>query len=159
ELGPSTVTEMARKFGITTPIPPYPSIAIGAADVYPIEMIAAYSAFATLGTRATATGIVRVENSRGDVLWEPTPVRAPVMSPEESWLMVSMMKDVIQRGTAAGSVGSQFHLPGGRQTGKTHDGTDVWYIGYPSDLVAGVWMGLDKPRKIKGNAQGGVLAA
>ncbi len=159
ELGPQSIIDMARKFGITTPIPPYPSIAIGAADVYPIEMIAAYSAFATLGTRATATGIVRVENSKGDVLWEPTPVRAPVMSPEESWLMVSMMKDVIQRGTAAGSVGSQFHLPAGGKTGTTNDGTDVWFIGYTSDLVAGLWMGFDKPQPIKGNAQGGVLAA
>jgi len=159
ELGPSTVTEMARKFGLTTPIPPYPSIYIGAADVYPIEMIAAYSAFATLGTRASPNGIVRVENSKGDVLWEPTPVRTPVMTPEEAWLMVSMMKDVVQRGTAAGSVGSQFHIPAGGKTGTTNDGADVWYIGYTSDLVAGVWMGLDKPRKIKGNAQGGVLAA
>jgi penicillin-binding protein 1A len=159
ELGPSTVTEMARKFGITTPIPPYPSIYIGAADVYPIEMISAYSAFATLGTRAAPNGIVRVENSKGDVLWEPTPVRTPVMSPEEAWLMVSMMKDVVQRGTAAGSVGSQFRIPAGGKTGTTNDGADVWYIGYTSDLVAGVWMGLDKPRKIKGKAQGGVLAA
>src|SRR6478672_5656457 len=159
ELGPQSVIDMARKFGLTTPIPPYPSIAIGAADVYPIEMIAAYSAFATLGTRATATGIVRVENSRGDVLWEPAPVRAPVMSPEEAWLMVSMMKDVIQRGTAAGSVGSQFHVPAGGKTGTTNDGTDVWFIGFTPDLVAGVWMGLDKPQKIKGNAQGGILAA
>jgi penicillin-binding protein 1A len=75
ELGPSTVIEMARRFGLTTPIPPYPSIYIGAADVYPIEMIAAYSAFATLGTRAAPNGIVRVENARGDVLWEPTPQR------------------------------------------------------------------------------------
>jgi penicillin-binding protein 1A len=159
ELGPSTVTEMARKFGITTPIPPYPSIYIGAADVYPIEMISAYSAFATLGTRAAPNGIVRVENSKGDVLWEPTPVRTPVMSPEEAWLMVSMMKDVVQRGTAAGSVGSQFRIPAGGKTGTTNDGADVWYIGYTSDLVAGVWMGLDKPRKIKNNAQGGLLAA
>ena len=159
ELGPQSIIDMARKFGLTTPIPPYPSIAIGAADVYPIEMIAAYSAFATLGTRATATGIVRVENSKGDVLWEPTPARAPVMSPEESWLMVSMMKDVIQRGTAAGSVGSQFHLPAGGKTGTTNDGTDVWFIGYTSDLVAGVWMGFDRPQSIKSNAQGGILAA
>jgi penicillin-binding protein 1A len=159
ELGPQSIIDMARKFGITTPIPPYPSIAIGAADVYPIEMIAAYSAFATLGTRATATGIVRVENSKGDVLWEPAPVRAPVMSPEESWLMVSMMKDVIQRGTAAGSVGSQFHLPAGGKTGTTNDGTDAWFIGYTSDLVAGLWVGFDKPQPIKGNAQGGHIAA
>ena len=159
ELGPQTVIEMSRRFGISTPIPPYPSIYIGAADVYPIEMIAAYSAFATLGTRAAPNGIVRVENSRGDVLWEPTPVRTPVMSPEEAWIMVNMMKDVVQRGTAAGSVGSQFRIPAGGKTGTTNDGADVWYIGYTSDLVAGVWMGMDKPAKIKNNAQGGVLAA
>jgi penicillin-binding protein 1A len=159
ELGEPSVIDMARKFGITTPIPPYPSINIGAADVYPIEMIAAYSAFATLGTRASPMPIVRVENARGEVLWEPTPVHAPVMSPEESWLMVSMMKDVVQRGTAAASVGSQFHIPAGGKTGTTNDGADVWYIGYTSDLVAGVWMGLDRPKTIKGNAQGGILAA
>ncbi|HVG24451.1 MAG TPA: PBP1A family penicillin-binding protein, partial [Thermoanaerobaculia bacterium] len=159
ELGPQSVIETARKFGITTPIPPYPSIYIGAADVYPIEMIAAYSAFATLGTRSAPTAIVRVENAKGDVLWEPTPVRVPVMSPEEAYLMVSMMKDVVIRGTAAGSVGSQFRIPAGGKTGTTNDGADVWFIGYTSDLVAGVWMGMDRPKKIKSNAQGGILAA
>ncbi|MEO8623814.1 MAG: penicillin-binding transpeptidase domain-containing protein, partial [bacterium] len=159
ELGTQSVIDMARKFGITTPIPPYPSINIGAADVYPIEMIAAYSAFATLGTRASPLPIVRVENAKGDILWEPESNRAPVMSPEEAWLMVSMMKDVVRKGTAAGSVGSQFSYPAGGKTGTTNDGADVWFIGYTSDLVAGVWMGLDRPAKIKGNAQGGVLAA
>ena len=159
ELGTQSVIDMARKFGITTPIPPYPSINIGAADVYPIEMISAYSAFATLGTRASPVPIVRVENSKGDVLWEPTANRAPVMSPEESWLMVSMMKDVVRKGTAAGSVGALFPFPAGGKTGTTNDGSDVWFIGYTSDLVAGVWMGLDKPSKIKGDAQGGQLAA
>jgi penicillin-binding protein 1A len=75
-------------------------------------------------------------------------------------MMVDMMKDVIRRGTASGSVwGAGFHLPAGGKTGTTNDGTNVWFIGYTADLVAGVWMGLDKPQKIKGNAQGGVLAA
>jgi penicillin-binding protein 1A len=159
ELGTESVIAMARKFGITTPIPPYPSINIGAADVYPIEMVAAYSAFATLGTHSSPVAIVRVENAKGDVLWEPTASRVPVMSPEEAWLMVSMMKDVVRKGTAAGTVGSQFNYPAGGKTGTTNDGADVWFIGYTSDLVAGVWMGLDKPQKIKANAQGGVLAA
>ena len=159
ELGEQSVIDMARKFGLTTPIPPYPSIHIGAADVYPIELVSAYSAFATLGTRAGPMAITKVENSKGDVLWEPAPVHSPVMSPEEAWLMVSMMKDVVQRGTAAGSVGSQFHIPAGGKTGTTNDGADVWFVGYTSDLVAGVWMGLDKPSTIKSNAQGGILAA
>jgi len=159
ELGTQSVIDEARKFGLTTPIPGYPSIFIGAADVYPIEMVSAYTAFATLGTRAAPLAITKVESQNGDVLWEPQPVTTPVMSPEEAWLMVSVMKDVVQRGTAAGSVGSQFHIPAGGKTGTTNDGTDVWFIGYTSDLVAGVWMGFDKPQKIKSNAQGGILAA
>src|SRR5213076_1464593 len=114
--------------------------------------------FATLGTQARAMGVVRVENSQGQVLWQPEPVRAPALSAEESWMMVDMMKDVVRRGTAAAAVGSQFHIPAGGKTGTTNDGTDVWYIGYTSDLLAGIWIGLDRPQKIKANAQGGVLA-
>src|SRR6185503_555737 len=109
ELGTQSVIDEARKFGITTPIPGYPSIFIGAADVYPIELVAAYSTFATLGTRAAPIAITRVEDQKGNVLWEPQPQTTPVLSPEEAWLMVSVMKDVVQRGTAAGSVGSQFN--------------------------------------------------
>ena len=159
ELGEQTIIDMARKLGLTTAIPAYPSIHIGAADVYPIEMVAAYSAFATLGMQARAMGIVRVENAQGEVLWTPEPVKVPVLSSEEAWLMVDMMKDVVRRGTAAGAVGSQFGIPSGGKTGTTNDYTDVWYIGYTSDLVAGIWIGLDRPQKIMSNAQGGRLAA
>jgi penicillin-binding protein 1A len=159
DLGEQTVIDMAKRFGISSTIPPYPSIAIGSADVFPIEMIAAYSTFANLGTRTAPNAIRRVENQKGEVLWEPQPVRAQVLSAPEAWLMVSMMKDVVQRGTAAGSVGSRFHVPSGGKTGTTNDGADVWYIGYTADLVAGVWMGFDRPQKIKANAQGGELAA
>jgi penicillin-binding protein 1A len=159
ELGVQSVIDEARKFGLTTPIPGYPSIFIGAAEVYPIQLVAAYSAFATLGTRAEPMAITRVENQKGDVLWSPAPTTVPVLSAEEAWLMVSAMKDVVQRGTAANSVGAQIRYPAGGKTGTTNDGTDVWFIGYTSDLVAGVWMGFDKPQKIKANAQGGILAA
>ena len=159
ELGVQSVIDEARKFGLTTPIPGYPSIFIGAADVYPIEMVAAYSAFANNGNRAAPVAITKVEDQKGNTLWAPEPTITPVMSPEESWLMVSVMKDVVRRGTAAGSVGSQIAFPAGGKTGTTNDGTNVWFIGYTSDLVAGVWMGFDKPQKIKSNAQGGILAA
>ena len=71
-----------------------------------------------------------------------------------------MMKDVVQRGTAYGSVwDAGFHIPAGGKTGTTNDGTNVWFIGYTADLVAGVWMGFDHPQTIKSNAQGGILAA
>jgi penicillin-binding protein 1A len=160
ELGENTVINEARSFGITSPIPPYPSIHIGSADVIPMEMISAYSAFSNQGIRAQPNAILRVENARQEVLWQQTPVRTQVLSAEESWLMVDMMKDVIRRGTAAGSVwGAGFHLPAGGKTGTTNDGTNVWFIGYTADLVAGVWMGFDLPQKIMGDAQGGRLAA
>src|SRR3954469_22761620 len=159
ELGEQTVINEARNFGITSVIPPYPAIHIGAAEVYPIELISAYTAFANLGVRATPNAIIRVENQKGEILWQPTPTRSQVLSPEEAWIMVDIMKDVIRRGSAAGVWESGFHLPAGGKTGTTNDGTNVWFVGYTADLVAGVWYGLDRPQKIKDNAQGGVLAA
>lgn len=158
-VGADAVISMARRFGIRTPIPPYPSVFIGSADVYPLEMIGAYSVFANLGLRTTPHAIVKVENAQGVVVWQPQLAREAVLSPEESWLMVSMMKDVVVRGTAARIWSSGFHVPAGGKTGTTNDGADVWFIGYTADLVAGVWMGFDRPTKIKANAQGGELAA
>ncbi|WP_373064668.1 penicillin-binding protein 1A [Gemmatimonas sp.] len=158
-VGAGSVISMARRFGISTPIPPYPSIFIGSADVYPVQMIAAYSVFANLGLRTTPHAILKVENADGKVVWQPTTEREAVLSPEEAWLMVSMMKDVVVRGTGARVWSSGFHVPAGGKTGTTNDGADVWFIGYTADLVAGVWMGFDKPQKIKANAQGGELAS
>lgn len=160
DLGEDRVIEMARRLGLSSPMPPFPSLHIGSADVYPIEMVAAYSAFATLGVRATPYAITRVESAEGAVLWEPQPVRETVLSPAQAWLMVSLLRDVVDRGTAVQAVrGGGFTAPAGGKTGTTNDGADVWFIGFTSDLVAGVWYGFDRPRKIKANAQGGVLAA
>jgi penicillin-binding protein 1A len=158
-VGTDAVITMARRFGITTPIPPYPSIFIGSADTYPVQMIGSYSVFANLGLRTTPHAITKVENAAGKVVWKPDLVREAVLSPEEAWLMVNMMKDVVIRGTGARIWSSGFRVPAGGKTGTTNDGADVWFIGYTADLVAGVWMGFDKPQKIKGNAQGGELAA
>jgi penicillin-binding protein 1A len=160
ELGEQAVIDMARRFGISTQIPPYPSIHIGAASVYPLEMVASYGVFASLGDRTTPHAILRVENAKGEVLWQPRRERIPVLSTEEAWLMVDMMKDVVRRGTAYNATyGAGFRVPAGGKTGTTNDGADVWFIGYTADLVAGIWMGFDKPTKIKANAQGGQLAA
>ena len=157
-LGEESVAGMARRFGLTTPMPPYPSIHIGSADVYPLEMIAAYTVFASGGIRAKPSGIVRVENAKGEVLWEPAPVRTAVLSSSEAWLMTDMLRDVVRRGTAARAA-QGLRVPAGGKTGTTNDGADVWFIGFTPELVAGVWMGLDRPRSIMRNAQGGDLAA
>jgi penicillin-binding protein 1A len=157
-LGESSVAAMAKRFGLTTNMPQVPSLHIGAADVYPLEMIAAYTVFAAGGIRARPTGIVRVESSTGEVLWQPAPVRTAVLSTGEAWLMTDMLRDVVRRGTAARATAG-LRVPAGGKTGTTNDGADVWFIGFTPDLVAGVWMGLDRPRTIMRNAQGGELAA
>lgn len=159
EIGEQSVVEMAAGFGISTPVPPFPSIHIGSADVFPIEMISAYSVFANLGWRVPTMPVVRVENERGVTIYSAEAERIQVLAREEAWLMVDMLKGVVRRGTAAGSVGQHFRIPAGGKTGTTNDGGDVWFIGFTADLVAGVWIGFDQPKKIMDNAQGGRLAA
>jgi penicillin-binding protein 1A len=159
EIGPQAVIGEAARFGLTTNIPPYPSIYIGSADVIPLEIISAYSAFATLGTRTTPYAIERVEDRAGNTVWAPKPRSDVVMDSALAWLIVDGMRDVVRRGTAAATVGARFPIAAGGKTGTTNDYTDVWFIGYTPDLVTGLWIGMDKPQKIMGNAQGGRLAA
>lgn len=159
EVGEQSVVEMASQFGLTTPVPPYPSIHIGSADVFPIEMIASYSVFANLGWRVPTSPVTRIENEKGVTIYSGEAERIQVLSREEAWLMVNMMQGVIRRGTAAASVGQHFRIPAGGKTGTTNDYGDVWFIGYTADLVAGVWIGFDQPKQIMSNAQGGRLAA
>ena len=160
EVGENNVVEMARQFGITTPIPPYPSIHIGSAEVHPIELIGGYTTFANLGTRTTPNAILRVEDSEGNILWRTQADSVPVLSSAEAWITVNMLKDVVLRGTAVGRVwNAGFRVPSAGKTGTTNDGADVWYVGFTANLVAGVWVGFDKPKKIMSDAQGGRLAA
>ncbi len=160
EIGPQAVISEAARFGIQSGIPPYPSIYIGAASLVPLELISAFGAFATMGVRTTPSAIDRVEDRNGNVLWAPKPRSEVVMDSALAWLILDGLKNVVRRGTGAREVGSQIgDLPAGGKTGTTNDGYDVWYIGFTPDLVAGVWLGMDKPQKIMDNAQGGRLAA
>jgi penicillin-binding protein 1A len=159
EIGEDAVISEATKFGLTTRIPPYPSIHIGSADVIPLEMIAAYTTFANLGTRTLPNAILRVEDRNGKIVWQPQARTVSVMDTAHAWLMTDALRDVVRHGTAVGSVGARINFPAGGKTGTTNDGFDVWFIGFTPDLVTGVWIGFDQPRKIKANAQGGILAA
>jgi penicillin-binding protein 1A len=161
ELGVPAVRGEAQRYGISTPIPTYPSMFIGSADVIPLEMVSAYTAFATLGMRAAPLGILRVEDGSGEIVWEPQVRRDRVLDSAPAWLLTSVLKDVVDHGTAFNAVraNGKFRLPAGGKTGTTNDGTDVWFIGFTPELVTGVWIGLDQPQKIKARAAGGVLAA
>jgi penicillin-binding protein 1A len=159
ELGEQAVISEAAKFGLTTRVPAFPSIHIGSADVIPLEMIAAYTTFANLGTRTVPNAILRVEDRAGKIVWQPPIRTVEVMDTLHAWLMTDVLRDVVRHGTAVGSVGARINFPAGGKTGTTNDGNDVWFIGFTPDMVTGMWIGFDQPKKIKANAQGGVLAA
>jgi penicillin-binding protein 1A len=161
EIGVQAVRGEALRFGISTTVPPYPSMFIGSASVIPLELVSAYTAFATLGTRAAPVGILRVEDANGEIVWEPQVRLDRVMDPEPAWLLTNALKDVVLRGTAYQAVWANggFRIPSGGKTGTTNDNTDVWYVGFTPELVTGLWIGLDQPQKIKARAAGGLLAA
>lgn len=161
ELGLPAVIGEAQRYGLSTALPRFPALFLGAASVIPIEMASAYTSFATLGTRSAPVGILRVEDVRGNIVWQPQVRRDNVIDRQRAWIITDILKDVVDRGTAARAVrlNGQFRHPAGGKTGTTNDGTDVWFIGFTPEMVTAVWIGLDEPRKIKANAQGGLLAA
>ncbi len=166
-LGEQTVVGEARRYGITTSLRPYPSIHIGASSVKPIEIIAAYTAFANLGTRVEPIGIQRIEDRDGNILYQSTPKREQVIDPEHGWLMLDMLRDVMRCqpgtglhrcGTAAGAVGG-LRVPMGGKTGTTDAYTDAWFVGFTPEIVAGIWVGYDLQQPIMNNAGGGRIVA
>jgi penicillin-binding protein 1A len=160
EVGLESVAQTADRLGIRTEIERFPSTSIGAAEVIPLQMAEAYSGFATLGTKVTPHPILRVESPEGEVLWGPRYEGTRVLPAEEARIMVSMLQDVVNAGTAAGArpiLG--WDVPAAGKTGTTNDATDVWFIGFTPNLLATVWFGLDQPQKLFPGATGGGFAA
>jgi penicillin-binding protein 1A len=150
---------MARAAGITTPIPPYPSIFLGAAEIKPIEFVSAIGAFGNGGKRIRPRFINRVTDARGKVLYQARPSNDYTINAGVAYLTLSMMNDVVDRGTAGSIRRRGFWLPAAGKTGTTNDSKDVWFVGMTPDLVAGVWLGFDTPKTITPRASGGQMAA
>jgi penicillin-binding protein 1A len=161
-LGADSVIALARRAGISTPIASYPSSAIGASVVRPIDFVAAYTMFANLGTPVEPRLITRIEGPDRRVVMETgVDSLAPAMSPEAAYIVRDMMRDVVERGTAT-SVRRIIpgDVPVAGKTGTTDDNTDVWFVGVTPDIVAGVWLGFDRPQPIaERGVAGGSLAA
>ena len=163
EIGIEQVRDLARRTGIGTRIPGYPSVYIGSAAVHPIDMMAAYAAFANGGWKVEPQLVSRVENHRGELLWAPSPPPERAVEPGIAWILTDMLREVVDRGTGYGArnpaVGNlSYDVPAAGKTGTTNDATDVWFVGYTPDLLAGVWLGFDTPRPIGSGATGGTLA-
>jgi len=164
EVGLETVAQTAQRMGLRTEIERYPSTAIGAAEVIPLQMAEAYSTFATLGTRVRPQPILLVQNRDGEVLWQPQPERTQVLDSLTARIMVSMLEDVVAQGTgynvrAPDRGALSYDIPAGGKTGTTNDGTNIWFMGFTPNLMAAVWFGMDRPVNIWELATGGGDAA
>lgn len=158
-VGEERVAAMGRRLGLSTPIPPYPSIHLGSAEVIPAELVAAFAAFGNGGYQIEPTLFLRVEDGDGRVLWEAKPSRRQVLDSGVAFLTLTLLEEVVNSGTASVIRSRGFWLPAAGKTGTTNDNKDVWFIGLTPDVVTGVWLGFDKPRQIMAGAGGGRLAA
>jgi len=160
-VGLETVAQYAHRMGITSRVDRVPSTAIGSPSVKPIEMAEAYTTFANLGIRVTPRAILRIENVDGEVLWEAPIEREEVLDERTSWIMVSMLRDVVDRGSGirVRSLGVPWEIPVGGKTGTTNELTNTWFVGFTPDIVTISWVGFDLPAYIRDDAQGGRDAA
>lgn len=160
-VGMDSVIALARRAGLRAPIAPYPSSALGASAVQPLDFVAAYASFDNGGVSVDPRFIVRIEDRGGRTVFTPqgAPMR-PAMDPRVAFIMRNILQDVVERGTATALrriVPERVPVAG--KTGTTNDNTDVWFVGMTPELVTGVWLGFDKPAMIAPGAAGGTLAA
>jgi penicillin-binding protein 1A len=157
KVGISTVVDMAKRFGITTPLPPYLPLALGAADMKLLEHVSAFTVFPNDGIRIDPHMIRRVTSYDGALLEEAHPEVHDVLSPEVARTMTAMLEEVIQFGT--GVAAKPLGRPAAGKTGTTQDYTDAWFVGYTPQLTAGVWVGFDDKQISLGKKETGARAA
>ncbi len=145
-IGPENVVKYAQMMGITTPIPPFYSIAVGTAEVRLIEMVAAYAIFPNLGIRTEPIAITEIHDKDDNLLARTAEGnKRYVLKPQLASLMVTMFRSAALEGTASGPTARQIMdgRPYGGKTGTAQENKDTWFIGFTPHIVCGVWIGFD----------------
>jgi penicillin-binding protein 1A len=155
-VGIDRVVDFARRAGIRSELPPYPSLALGSADISPLEMAAAYAAILNQGTWVEPYMIERVTSAGGQLLEQHTPVTGTVTDPRVAYVLTHMMEGVVDRGTAGSVRGLPIDLAG--KTGTTDDYTDAWFVGFTPRFVVLAWVGHDVKRSLGSGMTGSVVA-
>ncbi|MDI6734960.1 MAG: PBP1A family penicillin-binding protein [bacterium] len=160
EVGVRRVIEYAHKMGIKNKLPADLSLALGTAQVTPLEMTKAFGVFANQGIKVELLAIQSIKDHQQNLLEERTTKEERVISAQTAYLITSMLEGVVQRGTAKYSVGNKIDRVVAGKTGTTNDYVDAWFIGYTPELVATVWIGYDRGQRSLGHGRaGGVVAA
>ena len=156
-VGSRPVLRLANDLGVTNQ-PDVPSLALGSGLVTPLDLTAAYAVFPTLGYRVRPRGLIEVENADGDLVHRTNIETEQVLSPQVSFQMLTMLEDVIDRGTGASARRLGVHGAVGGKTGTTNDYRDAWFVGFNSAVVVGVWVGYDQPARIREGGTGARVA-
>jgi len=180
QLGMANVVKLPIKFGVYDKLPPLLANSLGAYETTLLRMVTGYSEFVNGGKKISPSLIDRVQDRNGKTIWrhderqcegcndaswhgqeEPLLAdnREQLIDPRTAYQIVSMLQGVVQRGTAAYSVGAQINKPLAGKTGTSSDAKDTWFIGFSPDLVAGVFVGFDNPRTLGPHEQGATVAA
>jgi penicillin-binding protein 1A len=156
-VGVGQVIDFARRCGVESELPPYPSLALGSADLTPLELAAAYAAIVNRGVYVEPYTIERVISRDGRVIYDHLPRAHKAMEPEIAYVLTKMLEGVSLRGTGAGRLARQPIATGGK-TGTTNAYTDAWFVGFTPRYTILTWVGYDKKRSI-GKRMTGAAAA
>jgi penicillin-binding protein 1A len=156
KVGIHNVIETARKFGVTSPLPPVLPLALGAAELTLQEQVGAFTAFPNDGLRVTPRFILKVEDADGHVLEQDAPEVKDATDPKTARTMVTLLQGVVQHGTARAALGLNHPVAG--KTGTTNDFTDAWFVGFSPSLTCGVWVGYDTKLPLGAKETGGQAA-
>lgn len=155
-VGIHKVIDLAHRFGVTTDIPPYLPVALGAAEITLEQQVASYAVFPNDGIRVEPRLIRKVENYDGITLWQDRPEVDEVVSQQTARSMMTLFQAVTAHGT--GAAVAQMKHPLGGKTGTTSDFTDAWFLGFSPSVTCGVWVGFDS-RQSLGEKETGARAA
>ncbi len=143
------VAEYARRMGISTPLNPVPSLAIGSSEVTMWDMVPAFSVFPNGGIRKEPFFINKIIDRNGNLKYERTRTeQEEVLSPQTAYIVTNMLQTVVDHGTGAGARLRGFMRPAGGKTGTSNSNTDNWFIGFTPQITCGVWVGFDDKTKI-----------
>ncbi len=155
KISPEQAIFYAKRMGITTPLAPVPSLAMGVSEVKLIELVSAYSTFPNKGIHIPYRLVHKIIDRYGRVLEDNTAVeKDEVLSEQTAYIMVDLMRSVVDRGTGKRVRWMGFSRPAGGKTGTTNNFCDNWFIGYTPQITAGVWIGFDDKTSIGRNQDG-----
>ncbi len=148
EVGIKRIRDVAYRLGIQSPLPAFPSLALGSAEVTPLEIAVAFSTLANGGVRTQPLAVKQVMDQEARSLEKRDIQVEKVITPQLAFMMNHLMKGVLDRGTARSTRQLGFTRPAAGKTGTTNDTKDAWFVGYTPDLLTVVWVGFDNGTKL-----------